>query len=255
MFDEIYGSYYKTVENIIQMALSGRLDKAELQQAVEKEAFGESVVAIPDALSDGSWPLIDENYKTVIENVPKKPLTSLQKRWIKAILADPRVQLFDPPMEGFNDVEPLYKQDTFVFYDRYMDGDDFTNESYISNFRTVRKAIREKKWLLIRFYGRRERKNSGMFMPCQLEYSSKDDKFRLIATNKEGTTTINLSRIVSCNVMHEYTDEEYLAPKNNMAEVEFELTDDRNALERVMFHFSHLEKETRKMGNNKYLVW
>ena len=33
-----------------------------------------------------------------------------------------------------------------------------------------------------------------------------------------------------------------------------ELTDDRNALERVMLHFSDLEKETEKTGDKKYRV-
>ena len=34
----------------------------------------------------------------------------------------------------------------------------------------------------------------------------------------------------------------------------FELMDHRNALERVLLHFSHLEKETRKLEEGKYLV-
>ena len=31
-----------------------------------------------------------------------------------------------------------------------------------------------------------------------------------------------------------------------------ELVDERNALERVMLHFSHLEKETERIGENRY---
>ena len=31
-----------------------------------------------------------------------------------------------------------------------------------------------------------------------------------------------------------------------------ELTDRRNALERVLLHFSHLEKETRRLDENRY---
>ena len=36
--------------------------------------------------------------------------------------------------------------------------------------------------------------------------------------------------------------------------VEFELTDVRNALERVMMHFAHFEKQAEKMEENRYLV-
>ncbi|MBQ6628925.1 MAG: hypothetical protein IJH65_08925 [Methanobrevibacter sp.] len=34
----------------------------------------------------------------------------------------------------------------------------------------------------------------------------------------------------------------------------FELTNRRNALERVLLHFSHLEKETKRLSENKYEV-
>ena len=33
-----------------------------------------------------------------------------------------------------------------------------------------------------------------------------------------------------------------------------ELTDERNALERVMLHFSHLDKETERIGDNRYRI-
>ena len=33
-----------------------------------------------------------------------------------------------------------------------------------------------------------------------------------------------------------------------------ELTDDRNALERVMLHFSHLDKETERIDDNHYKI-
>jgi hypothetical protein len=39
-----------------------------------------------------------------------------------------------------------------------------------------------------------------------------------------------------------------------MDELTFELTDERNALERVMLHFSDCRKETRRLGGSKYLV-
>ena len=33
-----------------------------------------------------------------------------------------------------------------------------------------------------------------------------------------------------------------------------ELTDERNALERAMLHFSHLEKKTEKVSNDRYKI-
>lgn len=36
--------------------------------------------------------------------------------------------------------------------------------------------------------------------------------------------------------------------------VSFELEDRRNALDRVLLHFSHLEKETKRLDDRRYLV-
>ena len=54
--------------------------------------------------------------------------------------------------------------------------------------------------------------------------------------------------------MGEYSEEEYRPKAAVKKEVVFELYDERNALERAMLHFSHLEKETEKLGEGKYRV-
>ena len=63
-------------------------------------------------MGNQTWPLIKEDYTTPLKHKPSMPLTTLQKRWLKALLSDPRIQLFDPPMEGLEDVEPLYSPDS-----------------------------------------------------------------------------------------------------------------------------------------------
>ena len=88
--------------------------------------------------------------------------------------------------------------------------------------------------------------------PYYLEYSEKDDRFRLIASGRKRGWLLNLSRIVECAL----ADNENRAPFREVKKscVVFELTDRRNALERVLLHFSHLEKEKKKIGENKYQV-
>lgn len=77
------------------------------------------------------------------------PLTLLEKRWMKAILLDPRMGLFDPDLTGLEDVEPLFRPEWLVYFDRYTDGDDYSNPEYIRHFHTVLEALREKKQLEI----------------------------------------------------------------------------------------------------------
>ena len=85
-------------------------------------------------------------------------------------------------------------------------------------------------------------------MPEYLEYSEKDDKFRLISAGKRFGSTINLGRIVSCK--REEKAFEGVPEKRSKARprsVIFELKDERNAMERVLLHFAHFEKTAEKI--------
>lgn len=125
LFSEVYGTYYRVLSRILDGAVKEELTQPMLLQIVLEQGFGESILTIPEALETCAWPLITEDLTTPLQHSPTMPLTTLQKRWLKALLQDPRVKLFDPPVEGLEDVEPLYPADTFVYYDRYHDGDPF----------------------------------------------------------------------------------------------------------------------------------
>ena len=88
------------------------LTERELTRTVLENAFGESLVTIPAKLTDGSWPLITKDYGTPLQHKPQMPLTTLEKQWLKALLLDPRVRLFDPSEEGLEDT---FEADSFAF--------------------------------------------------------------------------------------------------------------------------------------------
>ena len=54
-----------------------------------------SLLTIPAALRDGSWPLLKKDLTTPLHNEPGMPLSLLQKQWMKALLQDPRIRLFN----------------------------------------------------------------------------------------------------------------------------------------------------------------
>ena len=254
IFSEIYGSYFKTVSAILAKAAEGVLTERELSRTVMENAFGESLITIPKKLTDGSWPLLREDYGTPLDHVPRTPLTLLEKQWLKALLLDPRVRLFAPSEEGLEDVEPLFTQDQFVYYDRYTDGDDYTDPRYIEHFRTILHAMHEKRKLRVRFHGHRGNRQSYVCIPYKLEYSSKDDRFRLITSFRGRPATVNLSRIDSAHLLEPWDEAEYIQPREKENTLVMELYDDRNALERAMLHFSDLEKETVKISEKRYQV-
>lgn len=255
LFSEVYSAYFSTVAAIITESLECELSAKRIDEIVRERAFSESILSIMPALKNGEWAVLNKDFKTPIKNKPSMPLTILQKRWLKAISLDPRIALFDVSVSsGLNDVEPLFVPDDFVFFDRYTDSDPFADEGYVTCFKTILTAMREKRRLHIKYRNRHDRLMHGRFIPYRLEYSSKDDKFRLETAGGRYAAYINLKRIDSCELIEEYDAKSLYVPKRREASVRFTLKNERNALNRVMLHFSDCRKETRRLDNGMYDV-
>lgn len=252
LFHEIYGSYYRTVSAILTEAVKGTLTKKSMAEMVQKHAFGESFMSIPEGLTGERWRLIHQDLNTPLKSEPAMPLTLLQKRWLKALLLDPRIQLFEPDVKGLEDIRPLFTPDQFVYFDQYSDGDHYEDKDYIQHFRTILAAMQENQDLYIRYESRSGFRRNLVVTPHYLEYSEKDDRFRLYAAGKKRPWTLNLSRMKDCCTV-ETEIPTALQPIKERT-LSFELVDERKALERVLLHFSHLRKETKRLDDQHYLV-
>jgi hypothetical protein len=259
IFNEIYGKYFTAVSEILQLAIDGKLDAKLLHEVVTKHAFGESILNIPQSLGESNWHLLTDDFHTPLKHKPSRPITLAEKRWLKALLADPRLKLFgdfSQLEEGLKDVTPLLEQDNFVYFDRYADGDDYTNESYIKNFRLVLQALHEKRKVNVVFHGNQSNKRNEWFKmtPIKLEYSSKDDKFRLLCAYENKLSTINLSTIESITITNIPCPDNKSSLLYDREELILEVTDNRNTLDGIMMRFSHLEKQTERIDDGKYRV-
>ena len=253
LFNEVYGSYYNVVAGILKDAVRGELSGKRIRKIIEEKAYLESGIVIPKALEKAKWPLIREDYTTPVRHIPTMPLTKLQKQWMKAICQDPRVMLFDPPVRELEDIEPLFEPDFFVWFDRYKDGDPYGDSLYREHFRLVLLALKERRGLRIRYRGRRFR-HDQVFIPEKLEYSSRDDKFRLTARSSGGTPyVIRMASILEVCLTEKAAPAE-TGSGGVTKTVVLDLVDDRNALERAMIHFSDLEKETVKLDDTHYRI-
>lgn len=254
IFSELYSAYYQTVANILAAAVSGKLMEKEMQRLVAEHAFSESVLTIIPALKEGRWQLLTKDMRTPVIHEPTMPLTMLEKRWLKAISLDPRVVLFDFRLDGLEGIEPLFTTKDYVVFDRYGDGDDYSDEKYIRYFKMILQAIRERYPLRIEILGRNCLPASMNLMPDHLEYSEKDDKFRLISTGCRYAGTINLSKIISCKP---YLGDKVKIggePRKQPCCLTMELFDRRNALERLFLHFAHFEKRAEQIGVDRYRI-
>jgi len=249
LFHEIYGSYFNVVAEVLSEACNNTLTDKRMNEIIRNKAFDESILEIPYSLKN-DWSLLTDDMKTPVKHAPTMPLTLLQKRWLKALLNDPRIKLFGVTDEGLEDVEPLYNQNTFYYFDRYTDGDPYNDDKYISHFQTILRAIKDKSFITVRSLARSGKIRKYTCYPWHLEYSSKDDKFRLYATDKN-TLRINISRIISVELTAR-PYEKPKAPKIRMNTIVIKLTDDRNVLERALLHFSNLRKETVRLDDKYY---
>ena len=253
IFSELYSAYYNTVARIIESALQPGTTERDLQQHVIDCAFSESVLTILPALKSGRWPLLKQDLSPVLSYVPTMPLTLLEKQWLKAICEDPRMKLFGVTIPELNDVEPLFTRNDYRVFDQYADGDPFEDEPYIRHFRLVLDAIRQKKPIQVTFTNRFGREAWVRLVPVGLEYSMKDDKFRIIASRCK-YRTFNLGRITSCEY-YTGTGPWRLPPvRENRVELTMIITDNRNALERALLHFAHFEKQCERLDDKHYLL-
>lgn len=152
------------------------------------------------------------------------------------------------------DVEPLFLPEDIVYFDRYADGDDYDDPAYTANFRLIRQAIAERRKLKVSFLNSREQKRCEILEPVQLEYSDKEDKFRVLCADRQSIKTVNLGRIVQCELLKDTFPENIRLKEREKKVLKFTLTDERNALERAMMKFSHYKKEVERRDAENYLV-
>ena len=79
-----------------------------------------------------------------------------------------------------------------------------------------------------------------------LEYSERDNKFRLIGNNPRfGRNMVNIASIVECREVKKFPNTKFPNAQSDnefQSEVIFEFFDSNNVLERFLLNFSHYEK-------------
>ena len=225
-----------------------------MQKIVTERAFGESFLTILPSLKSGKWQLVHPDMTTSLSHKPTMPLTLPEKQWLKAISLDPRVKLFGVEFPALGDVEPLFTPADYCVYDKYGDGDPFEDEAYVRQFRVILEAIRKKRQIKFEMVNRNGKTMFIRCYPVRLEYSEKDDKFRLITAGWHSVSTVNLAKMKNC-VLYDgektLDDSEWEKRKELLT---LRVRDERNAMERVMLHFAHFEKQAERLDADTYLV-
>lgn len=270
IFSEIYGTYFRIVSQILSRhAMTDR----EVRDIVAKEGFRDSGLFLTGRLlpqEDGSdWGLLSRDKKGILHPVtvsePPRILTTLQKRWLRTKLDDPRLCLFldnrelAALCERVADVEPLYQPSAVRCIDRYSDGDPYTDEGYRRNFRTLLKALEGGQSAEIEYFSRYGRRIIERCVPCKLEYSQRDDKFRVFCCKRSGAVRVmNLARVKSVRLTGESDIDSMSADDSVLrcdAPLEITVGKERHGAERFLMEFSSYEKRTEiEDGSDKVTV-
>lgn len=270
LFHEIYSCYYQAVRHILEEAGKEPLTRKRMEELVGKYGFQESALTILPKLQEGQWALLKEDEgktcRPSVSRIPEGFYTKLQKSWIKSLLLDSRIVLFlnseeREKLEGLlEDTEPLFDPADFYYFDRYLDGDPYDSSAYQENFQTILRALETKSPLIFAYGGKKPDGDTTVIkaLPCELQYSSKDDKFRVRCLQYSHgrfcrDLVLNLARIKACHLYdigetagagQISEDRHFPAGLKSESPVVIEISGERNSLERCMLHFASYEKHT-----------
>ncbi len=153
-------------------------------------------------------------------------------------------------------MKPLYQTAHFRYTDRFSDGDDYTSEVYRENFRKILSAVKSQEILEISFTSGHGQRIRRKFLPLKIEYSPKNDKFRvycqLIKYGKiSDSGIINIGRIQEINGTEHFCTipvnmDKYFAERKCTEPVTVRVTTERNAVERFFMEFAPYEKHSER---------
>lgn len=252
LFSEINCTYYNITEKILKQK---SVTKEDIRRIISKNGFSETVLFLePELIGKNNIGILTEQdgiYTSILKNEPHIPLTSVQKKWLCAVLNDKKSSLFldkEQKAELYEllGAEPLFSGRSIRFFDRFTDGDDFENEDYIKHFRNILRSMHENRLIRISFQTRKNNRITHYYLPERIEYSSKNDKFRVhvIRYNKSKPIERGIINIAQINSV-ELTDiiaENGLYEAPSKKEVILKVSNERNAINRFMMEFAELER-------------
>ena len=261
LFSEIYSCYYEITHQLLSRCA---FSKKDIETIIQKRGFSETTLyLIPKLIGKDGWQLLEQRgdlFYSRLQSNPDKPVTTLELSWLKSISADPRFRLFftDTELERMEEylqgISPLFSQESFYSFDQYGDGDPYEDDGYRQHFLVILRAIKNHTPIRIIYRNKDRLSRQCHCIPLKLEYSAKDDKFRVYCgkISKGRITkysTLNLGRITAIQlsgqaIEQHFQAQEYLHKVKCSEPVVIEITKERKAIERVMIEFSSYEKRS-----------
>lgn len=269
LFSEVYNCYFQVIKSLIEK--KKKISEKEVNFRIQRDCFEESILYLLPMLTEKGWGFYENQGDFLHSRLSTGfyvPLTTLQKSYLKAILLDDKISLFldDEEIARINaalaGITPLYQPEDFHYYDRFTDKDNYQDPAYRKHFRMILTAVQSHEYLDILYESRFHRRIHHTCLPCRLEYSIKNDCFRLLAVasplrRNPDIEIFNLSRIREIlptgQTARQLPDINKSLRRSYYREpVRIIIKNQRNALERAMLQFANYEKSTRRLSADTY---
>ncbi len=269
LFSELYSCYYQVLRHLLLN--QNAITMQDIRAQIIEEGFEESMLSIIPKLESGTWNLFTKDGELYLSKLSPsflEPLSDLEKSYLKALLSDSRIGLFltQEQLEALNDmlasVTPLWKPEQLYYYDRFADGDPYDDETYRSHFQVLLHAQKKRQYVDIDYNAPSGKRVHHYYVPARLEYSVKNDKFRLLAFKHTGGQAMRLELLNIARIQNIRTTKKTLASAVDLnaliqnsyykEPLRLRIVNERNALERAMLHFANYEKNTVKIDENTY---
>lgn len=241
IFNEIFNLDYEKAGNCIIQHLKGNYNQSD---ELFKNDFDLTTVDIFE-LKDSS---INSFYDLL-------PLTKIEIQWLKYCVNNSKAKLFleENQLSKLKEIFTVEENDLPIssinYYDKFKSHNEIADtEIYIDNFKKIVKAFTDEKSVKINYKSVNNSAVTRLVNIGLIEYSNKDDKFRIYCKKEKSVSVYNLERINSVEILSdsynrnsaEKNIKNYIL--NQRKEITLEFTNVKNIPDRLLTEFTPWEK-------------
>lgn len=269
LFNDYKNRYYRCIQNIINGIYNGEKYTKKDIRAILQGAYLEDEIVLVKELVDGRFFDYEDDASLMVGcDVPIR-LNNLELAYLKMFVEDECFngvlddELLQKLKDKLDDVESL---DYNKFWKREnVDkfGDDIKDEEFREKIITLEKAILENKYIK---YTSKNKKGEifkdKIAYPYKIEYSIKNNRYRLVVFCDNRAIKINIDGIMELEILKEkiVTAEEkaqienFINAKKNISDpLVLKIEDNKNTLDRCFNLFSAYDKKYYYEGENLIL--
>ena len=201
---------------------------------------------------------------TPFKNIPDDfmfPLTTIELSFLKTMLNDDKCKLIlgesynllkaELNKNEYSEIYPYFNKENFSIFDQYINGDDFENQNYRKNFKLIVDAFKEKEALYFEYIEDGILKTK-VSIPEKIEYSQKEDRFKVIINSKN--RPLDIQNIRFCK----YSDKQ-LSPEKKKemltCTIAIDIPEDKKyILNRLFREFSPFERDCEQIDDTGHVL-